>query len=119
VHGLERKMDIPDMSKRFNFDLTAPLLSWMRDPSFNRLVSQSDRDEGEIIRYFRMTVQVLREMRDARLSAAFNQRLREATGRVNRGFVNAEEQLRLGLEADMAERDGDLNSAQAKTLFLS
>ena len=119
VHGLERKMDIPDMSKRFNFDLTGPLLSWMREPSFNRLVSQSDRDEGEIIRYFRMTVQVLREIRDARLPGAFNQRLREATRRVNRGFVNAEEQLRLGLEADMAERDGDLNSKGAKALFPS
>ncbi|MDY0297095.1 MAG: DEAD/DEAH box helicase [Acidobacteriota bacterium] len=104
VHLAERRLGIPDLSKSFAFDLTALLLSWMREPSFDRLIQQSEHDEGEIIRYFRMTVQVLREMRDAPLSAALRRRLEEAVSRINQGFIDAENQLRLGLEADAAEQ---------------
>lgn len=104
LHLLERQKGIPDLSKRFAFDLTAPLLSWMREPSFERLVRQSERDEGEVIRYFRMTVQVLREMQDAHLAGELTRRLRQAVARINQGFIDAEKQLRLGLEADAAEK---------------
>ena len=111
VHLLERRLGIPVVSKPFAFDLTGPLLSWMREPSFQRLVRQSDRDEGEIIRYFRMTVQVLREMRDTNLAPELKRRLRRAVDLINRGFIDAEEQLRLGLEADAAEKLLEENDA--------
>jgi len=111
VHLAERRLGVPEPSKRFAFDLTTPLLNWMREPSFEKLVRQSEHDEGEIIRYFRMTVQVLREMRDAPLSTHLRRRLEEALIRINQGFIDAENQLRLGLEADVVEQllEGEKN----------
>ena len=64
---------------------------------FERLTKLCDSDEGEIVRYFRMSVQLLRQLAE---SPASDPRLRanaeKALRRINRDVVDAEAQLRLG-----------------------
>jgi superfamily II RNA helicase len=55
-------------------------------------------DEGELVRYFRMIIQILRQLRNIPfISASFKQNIQEALVMINRDEVDAEKQLREGL----------------------
>ncbi len=55
----------------------------------------SDVDEGEIIRYFRMVVQLLRQLKQApQVSERVRQIAKSAQSKINRDLVDAEKQLR-------------------------
>ncbi|MCP5105996.1 MAG: hypothetical protein GY950_21610 [bacterium] len=51
-------------------------------------------DEGELIRYYRMSLQVLREMLDTPASGELKGKVYRAIELINRGVIDAEEQLR-------------------------
>jgi superfamily II RNA helicase len=54
-------------------------------------------DDGEIQRYFRMTVQVLRELAESPVAEpALQATAEKAWRRINRDVIDAEAQLRLG-----------------------
>jgi superfamily II RNA helicase len=71
--------------------------AWLRGTNFAKVVQLTDTDEGEVIRYFRMSVQILREINDSRISShILREKIRETIRVINRDIVDAEKQLREG-----------------------
>ncbi|MCM8758068.1 MAG: DEAD/DEAH box helicase [Candidatus Omnitrophica bacterium] len=83
-------------SKEPYFHLASSTEAWLRGTEFNKILQFTDTDEGELIRYFRMAVQILREIKESTLSSSL---LKEKVSKVirvlNRDLVDAEKQLRL------------------------
>ena len=83
-------------SKQPYFHLSSCMESWLRGTNFEKSQQFTDTDEGEIVRYFRMSVQILREINDAKVSSAIlRDRIRETISVINRDIVDAEKQLRV------------------------
>lgn len=95
IRKREAKYRIPFPTKEPHFHLTADIEKWTHGSSFEELMKSSNVDEGELIRYFRMVIQLLRELRSAPHAS---ERLIETTKRavqsINRDIVDAEKQLR-------------------------
>jgi len=69
----------------------------MSHAPFDRLTKLCDVDEGEIVRYFRMSVQLLRQLAEMpSTDAALQATAQKALRRINRDVIDAEAQLRLG-----------------------
>lgn len=77
------------------FHLAHAMRAWCQGAEFHELSKWTDVDEGEIIRYFRMVVQLLRQIKQApQVSPRLRQSAAEAARAVNRDLVDAERQLR-------------------------
>ncbi len=95
IKHLERKYRIYPISKPPYFHLSNCLEAWLRGTSFDKILRFTDTDEGEVVRYFRMSVQILREVSDAKVaSPLLKEKLRETMRVINRDIVDAEKQLR-------------------------
>ena len=69
----------------------------MRGEKFPQILRFTDTDEGEVVRYFRMAIQILREMEDSSASSyILKDRIKQAIRLINRDVVDAEKQLREG-----------------------
>lgn len=93
IHYYEKLYNLTEMSKDFHFDLAASLLSWMRESSFSKVIKEVPFDEGEIIRYYRMAVQLLREILDADISNDLRFKVETAISLIKRGVIDAEEEM--------------------------
>ena len=101
IHGrikeYEVKFRVRPISKQPYFHLSACMEAWLRGTSFDKILRFTDVDEGEIIRYFRMSVQILREIRDSQVSShILKGKILETIRVINRDIVDAEKQLREG-----------------------
>jgi superfamily II RNA helicase len=68
---------------------------WLRGTNFTKILQFTDTDEGEVVRYFRMSVQILREINDVKVaSQLLREKIRETIRVINRDIVDAEKQLR-------------------------
>ena len=105
IHQIEKRDGISSITKKFYFDLSTSLLNWMDKKPFREILAELESDEGEIIRYYRMCIQVLREMSLAPLGKNFRQNIYKAIDLINRGVINAEEQLEQVAAVDFAERE--------------
>lgn len=94
IHRFEKKMGITYFSKRFNYDLSASIMGWMEKKPFEKLVEELHIDEGELIRYYRMSLQILREMLETPASDSLKGKINRAIELINRGVIDAEAQLR-------------------------
>jgi superfamily II RNA helicase len=94
IHRFEKKMGITYLSKRFFYDLSASIIDWMEQKSFNKLMEALQIDEGEVIRYYRMSLQILREMLETPASDSLKAKIYQAIDLIDRGVIDAEEQLR-------------------------
>lgn len=103
IHRFEKKMGITYFSKRFYYDLSDTMERWMGGVTFNQLMEELDIDEGEVIRYFRMSLQVLREMLETPASDDLKFKIQKAIHLINRGVIDAEEQLRKSVKIDEIE----------------
>lgn len=92
----EHRYRIYPSSKPPAFHLSNCIEAWLRGSSFDKILRFTDTDEGEIIRYFRMSVQILREINEAPVSHVLRERISETTRVINRDIVDAEKQLREG-----------------------
>jgi superfamily II RNA helicase len=93
----EQRYRIYPQSKQPCFHLSNGLEAWLRGTNFDKTLQLTDTDEGEIVRYFRMTVQILREINAAKVaSPILKERTRETIRVINRDIVDAEKQLREG-----------------------
>ena len=93
----ERAYRVRPLTKTPSFALSHAMEAWMHKTPFTRLTRLADADEGELVRYFRMTVQLLRQLIDAPATEEpLRRKARTALERVNRDVVDAEQQLRLG-----------------------
>lgn len=94
IQKMENKFRITPISKLSEFHLSSALEHWMNGEDFNRILELTDADEGEVVRYFRMTIQVLREVLDAPVSGPLKDKLYKAFEKINRDVIDAEKQLR-------------------------
>ncbi len=68
-------------------------MQWMKMAPFQTIIEQLKVDEGEVIRYFRMSIQVLREVLETPASSAVKERIKKAITLINRDVIDAEAQL--------------------------
>ncbi|MCK9572389.1 MAG: hypothetical protein M0Q96_03825, partial [Candidatus Omnitrophica bacterium] len=97
IKDKERRYKIYPFSKLPYFHLCSAMEAWLRGTNFDRTRQLADCDEGEMIRYFRMSVQILREVSQAPISSyVLKDKIKETIRVINRDIVNAEKQLREG-----------------------
>jgi superfamily II RNA helicase len=91
----EAKYRIYPFSKKPYFHLSSCIEAWLRGTKFERTLQFTDTDEGEVVRYLRMSIQTLREINDAPVSSRIlKEKIRETIRVINRDIVDAEKQLR-------------------------
>ncbi len=96
IYRLESKLRITPYTKHPHFHLANAVESWTRGESFDQMCKISPADEGEIVRYLRMVIQLLREIMHApHASESLRQRAASARKKINRDVVDAEKQLRV------------------------
>ena len=100
IHRFEKKMGLGYVSKPFCYDLSGSLLEWMKKESFQAVIERLQSDEGEVIRYYRMSIQVLREMLETPVSEALRKKIEHTIRLINRDVIDAEEQLKKSAEMD-------------------
>jgi len=97
IHKEETRFRVSPKSKAPAFHLSHAMDLWMQNAPFAALTKHCDADEGEIVRYFRMAVQLLRQlMRAPGDDELLRANAEKALRRINRDVVDAEAQLRLG-----------------------
>jgi superfamily II RNA helicase len=95
IHKHERSFRVYPLSKKFYFHLSEAAQAWLEGASFTKLNKFCEIDEGEIVRYFRMSIQVLKEMRSSKIiSENLKTKIIHCLGRINRDVIDAEKQLR-------------------------
>lgn len=96
IRHKESRNAIYPFSKVPHFHLAKAMEAWLNGMEFSRVLQFTDTDEGELIRYFRMAIQILREIKDAPISSVLSGRIDKTVGLIRRGVVDAEKQLREG-----------------------
>jgi len=95
IYKLEKKYRIYPLSKRFHFHLSQVTSLWFDGIRFSKLAKFTDIDEGELVRYLRMNIQVLRELLSFEgLQEDFKKKVKNILIRINRDVIDAERQLR-------------------------
>ncbi len=95
IHKQERKFRIYPLSKKFFFYLSGFCRMWFAGASFSKISQVCTIDEGEIVRYFRMAIQVLREISTSNaITDSLRARISNCLKKVNRDVIDAEKQLR-------------------------
>jgi superfamily II RNA helicase len=93
----ELKYRIYPLSKKPYFHLSGAIAAWLKGANFQKILTLTDTDEGEIVRYFRMAVQLLRQLSETPAAEArLRAMAKKALVRINRDVIDAEAQLRLG-----------------------
>lgn len=93
----ERRYKIYPFSKLPYFHLCSAMEAWLRGTNFEKTLQLTDTDEGELVRYFRMSVQILREISEAKVASyILKDKIKETIRVINRDVVDAEKQLREG-----------------------
>ncbi len=91
----EANLKIYPLTKQSHFHLARALEAWIGGCTFEELGRHTDVDEGEIIRYFRMVIQLLRQLKQApQVSQKLRETAKNAQQKINRDLVDAEKQLR-------------------------
>ncbi|MFA6599934.1 MAG: DEAD/DEAH box helicase, partial [Candidatus Omnitrophota bacterium] len=96
IYRKELKFRIPCRRMLPHFHIARAVESWVHGEPFHQLFRHTQIDEGELIRYFRMVIQLLRELTHSQHApASLKENAREAQVRMNRDVVDAEKQLRV------------------------
>ena len=94
TYKFEKKMDIREHAKKPEFHLTHAVRAWCAGETFDNLARHTTEDEGGIVRSFRMTIQLLREIMAAPgCSESLAARCRAGIYLFNRDVVDAYKQL--------------------------
>jgi len=95
IYSKEKRYRVRPYTKPAHFYLAAAMQAWTRGADFNALLKLTPADEGEIVRYIRMVIQLLRQLASApHSSQKLKVTCQSAIGTINRGVVDAEKQLR-------------------------
>lgn len=98
IHREERNLRLSPLTSRPAFHLSSAMERWVNGGRFDQVVQLAGSDEGELIRYFRMTIQLARTLT---LSNNASEALRDKAGllirKINRDVVDAEAELRRSL----------------------
>ena len=97
IHKEELRVRIRPKTKTPAYHLARAMEAWMTHASFEQVRTLCDVDEGEIVRYFRMAVQLLRQLSETPAAdPALRETAAKAMRRINRDVIDAEAQLRMG-----------------------
>ena len=97
IFRLEKKFKIYPYSKKPHFHAAPAIEAFSKGMDFSELYTLTDIDEGELVRIFRMVIQVLRELDQApTVREDLRSRVRRARELINRDFIDAEKELRQG-----------------------
>jgi superfamily II RNA helicase len=93
----EKRQGLRELTKRPQFALNAVALAWAKGADFENLKRLTSASEGDLVRTFRMSLQLMRQLRrvlpaDDPLRA----KLADAAERMDRDVVDARRQLELG-----------------------
>jgi len=95
---IEKKHKIRPLTKKPFFNLSEAVEKWSTNESLAVITDGTNADPGEIVRYFRMVIQILRQLRAIPfISSNFKQNISRSLEMINRDEVDAEKQLREGL----------------------
>lgn len=95
IAHLEDRHDIEPVAPPPHPQLGGALEVWMKGAAFDKAVSAGELDEGELVRYLRMIIQLLRQLAQApHTSDRLRAVARDARMLIDRGVVDAERQLR-------------------------
>lgn len=95
IQKQERAFQVSPLSKNFYFHLSQAARMWFQGADFHKLSQFCYVDEGEIVRYFRMAIQVLREIYSCQtIDESLKVKIRNCLKKINRGVIDAEKQLR-------------------------
>ncbi|MBI4598268.1 MAG: DEAD/DEAH box helicase [Candidatus Omnitrophica bacterium] len=97
IHKMEARYQVMPKTKAPAFHLSYAMEAWMSNAPFEKLTRLCEVDEGEIVRYFRMSVQLLRQLAESPASdPTLQATAMKAFRRINRDVIDAEAQLRMG-----------------------
>lgn len=95
IHRREVKFKVMPHTRPPHFHIANAMSAWAQGETFNNLFRFTDADEGELIRNFRMVIQLLRELSHApHTSEQLVKTTRQALQAINRDIIDAEKQLR-------------------------
>jgi len=95
IHRQEKSFRIFPVSKKMFFHLSYLAESWFNGADFSQLSKMSNIDEGEIVRYFRMSIQVFREISSSEtIHNTLKIKIMNCLKKINRNVIDAEKQLR-------------------------
>jgi len=94
INKSERRAGIRPLSKPCFFHLSSAMEGWGRGEDFGTILRYIDIDEGELVRYFRMAMQILRELLDTPLQDETKNKIHGIIKMINRDVIDAERQLR-------------------------
>jgi superfamily II RNA helicase len=94
VHFLEKTVRLRDLTKRCQFHLSGMMEAWIDQKEFRDASRLTDVDEGEVVRYMRMCVQLLKEIAGGPVSQRVRSRATRLVALINRDVVDSEKQLR-------------------------
>lgn len=96
IHKYEQSFHIRPYTKPPHFHLAKAVEAWTRGESFDKISQVSSEDEGSLVRYLRMTIQLLREIANApHASDTVKAKAQKARQLIDRDVVDAEKQLRV------------------------
>lgn len=98
IHKLrtkEIKHNIKMPIREMDFSIAAPVFAWANGCSLGELLNFG-LPEGDLVRVLRMTIQLLRTLRDRIPDPVSSERMNEALLLVNRDVVDAQAQLEVG-----------------------
>ncbi len=96
IHHAESQFQIRPYTKPPHFHMAEMVEAWTEGAVFDKLFRLCTADEGEIVRHFRMIIQLLRELYIAsHVEDKIRTVIRRAIDKINRDWVDAEKQLKV------------------------
>ncbi|MHC4471290.1 MAG: DEAD/DEAH box helicase [Planctomycetota bacterium] len=95
--GIERSVGLVELTKEPVFSVAAPTRVWARGGSLEEVRAVTNISEGDLVRYFRMGIQLMRQVRGRlRGEKDLEGKFAEAIDLLDRDEVDARRQLELG-----------------------
>ncbi|HOW58147.1 MAG TPA: DEAD/DEAH box helicase [Candidatus Omnitrophota bacterium] len=96
IHKWESNFRISPPTKQPYFHLARAVEAWTHGQSFDKICQLTPEDEGSLVRYMRMVIQLLREIAHApHASESLKNKAKHARELIDRDVVDAEKQLRI------------------------
>ncbi|MBI1852901.1 MAG: DEAD/DEAH box helicase [Planctomycetes bacterium] len=92
----EKQRGLDDTIRDVNFDMSGPAFAWANGCRFEELRNYTDLSDGDLVRTFRLAIQLMRQARKAMRGTDLRERLGRCMERINRDVIDAERQLQLG-----------------------
>ena len=94
IYKAELRFKLEPSSPKFHYHLAKSAIEWIHGAPFEELPALQDIDEGEIVRNFRMVIQLAREIcNTSGCSETFYQKISILLKKMKRDVVDAETQL--------------------------